>query len=180
MVSLSALISEELTKWQQINRRIRGAVVFGHRSWFGFEEVKLSKAFQVSGLPVLYCFWFVLKHLLSFPSFLLLFFDPLIIHPALRPLHPSHISFSRFRPPLRLSVFSLMCCQQGALATGCKSHRQGNILWSAVAEAFVGRRGDVNGCCILSSLDLLLRGEEVRRSNIKSLMSVMHLSGCLT
>lgn len=111
-----------------------------------------------------------------FPSSLLLFFDPLIIHPALRPLHPSHISFSCFR----LSVFSLMCCQQGALATGCKSHRQGNILWSAVAEAFVGRRGDVNGCCILSSLDLLLRVEEVRRSNIKSLMSVMHLSGCLT
>lgn len=116
------------------------------------------------------------------PSFLS-FFPSSLLRPAYHsscPPSPSPLPhFSRFRPPLRLSVFSLMCCQQGALATGCKSHRQGNILWSAVAEAFVGRRGDVNGCCILSSLDLLLRGE-VRRSNIKSLMSVMHLSGCLT
>lgn len=93
---------------------------------------------------------------------------PLIVHPSLG--HSPLIYLSSV--PLRLIFclfFSLMCCQQGPLVTGCRSSHHDNVSWSVVVEAFScfggrGGGGGVYGCCIICLLDLLFRS--VERINI--------------
>ena len=137
-----------------------------HESWFVFSDVRLPRVHSHLRVCVCFlhflCFRFV-SHSVQPPSFLSSSSSSSSsdLRPSLSPplhLWPSY--HSRYpRPPLLFllppflpllppSVISLMRCQQGALATGCKSRCYSNVLFCGCRGVLLGGSGGgVTGCC---------------------------------